>query len=161
MGWVSLVVALYGAGLSSTLAYLAWRKDRYSVRFFVSYGHRHDWYGMTISAVNVGFRPITFHEMTFKQGEFEGYMFRPEEEVAFPRKLAEGEQLVISFHAEDIEPDTTEFVLYDTHRRPHRLDLTAEMQHLDAIRELVREARPQLYAAGQNLIAAIMRRPAP
>jgi CHASE1-domain containing sensor protein len=36
MQWLPLALAIYGALLSTTLGYLAWRKDRRSIRFFVS-----------------------------------------------------------------------------------------------------------------------------
>lgn len=121
---ITLLIALYGAALSTGLGYLAWRRDRHSIRFFVTYHHRHNWYGMVVSVVNVGFRPVTLNDLHFEQLGGRGYLNELDENLGLPKRLDQGEQLSLSFHAEDIEPDTTALVVRDTHRREHRMEVT-------------------------------------
>lgn len=156
--WITLALALYGAALSSWLAYLAWRKDRHSIRFFWHQSRRGDWYGLHISVVNVGFRPVILESVMFEQPEGAGYFHPPEEEIQLPLRLDEGEQVVFSFHAEDIEPDTTAFLVRDTHRRTHRMEFAETLEALGTLKEIVEETHPDLAAKGQERVAAEMRR---
>jgi hypothetical protein len=160
MDWLTLALAIYGAVLSSVLGYLTWRKDRHRIRFFTTYHRRHDWYGLMISVVNVGFRPVTLHDVYFEQdGGNSGYLNELDSNLGLPRRLSEGEQLLLSFHAEDIEPDTTAFVIRDTFRREHRMEFTAEtFDQLNSFRSMVRETTPQLFVEGQQRVAPVIRR---
>jgi len=159
MTWVTLMLAIYGAALSSVLAYLAWRKDRHSLRFFVSYRRRSDWYGVSISVVNVGFRPVILQDIHFVQSDGGLYLNELDENLGLPRRIDEGEQLEVSFHAEDIEPGTTAFVIRDTHRREHRMKFTPDVwQGVTSFREFVEETSPELYHEGKKRLAPSMRR---
>lgn len=158
MSWMTLALAIYGAMLSTVLGYLTWRKDRHCVRFFMTQSRRGDWYGMIVSVVNAGLRPVTLNDVRFEQPNGQGYMNGYESNVVFPHRLAEGEQLVFAFHAEDIERDTTALVMQDTHRREHRMEFTQDVHNqLEAFRDFIREAEPRLYAEGQRRVAAMMR----
>lgn len=152
------MLALYGAFLSSWLAYLAWRKERHSIRFFWHQTRRGDWYGFHISVVNVGFRPVILESVSFEQPDGAGYFYPPDERVGLPFRLEEGEQVVFSFHAEDIEPDTTAFLVRDTHRRTHRMEFAQALEALEGFKEFIEETEPDLAAKGQERIAAEMRR---
>jgi hypothetical protein len=159
MEWITLMIAVYGAALSTALGYLAWRKDRHSIRFFVTYHRRHDWYGLVVSAVNVGFRPVILTDLHFEQAGGGGYLNELDANLGLPKRLDQGEQLILSFHAEDIEPDTTALVVRDTHRREHRMEFTQEVQHeVDAFREFIQESEPRLFADGQERLAVKLRR---
>jgi hypothetical protein len=158
MEWITLVLAVYAAALSTVLGYLTWRKDRHSVRFFVTYHRRHDWYGLVLSVVNAGFRPVTLNDAHFEQTRGSGYLNTSDETLGLPKRLDEGEQLVLSFHAEDIELDTTAFVIRDTHRREHRMEFTPDVRNeIDAFREFIHETEPRLFADGQQRVAAVLR----
>lgn len=159
MEWITIALAIYGAALSSYLGYLAWRKDRHSIRFFCHRSRHHDWYGLNIAVVNVGFRPVILESVSFEQPGGAGYLNGLEGDVELPIRLDEGEQIVFPFHAEDIEPDTTAFVVRDTHRRIHRLEFVpAQRDALDAFREFVEETEPALAAKGRERPAAKLRR---
>ena len=158
MEWLALAIAVYGAALSSLLGYLAWRKDRHSLRFFSHFSRRHDWYGLHISVVNVGFRPIILESVTFEQPGA-GYLNDLEGDVELPLRLDEGEQAIFPFHAEDIEPDTTAFVVRDTHRRVHKMEFTASLwEAFQGFKEHVEETQPDLVAKGRERPAAELRR---
>jgi hypothetical protein len=102
---------------------------------------------------------VTLHDIWFEQADGGGYLNELDENLGLPRPLTEGEQLVISFHAEDIEPDTTALVLRDTHRREHRLEFTPEItQQVDGFREFIAESDPRLFEAGQARMAPTLRR---
>jgi len=158
MGSITLALALYGAVLSSWLAYLAWRRDRHSLHFFPHHSHRHDWYGLHISVVNVGFRPIILEGVMFEQPGGAGYLNGPGADIEMPFRLDEGEQVVFSFHAEDIEPDTTAFLVRDTHRRTHRMEFSESLEALRGFKEFVEETQPNLAARGRERPAAELRR---
>jgi hypothetical protein len=146
MNWLTLALATYGTVVSTCLGYLAWRKDRHRLRFHASYHSRHDWYGLVISVVNVGFRPITLHDVHFEQAVGSGYLNDLDSKLA------------LSFHVEDIEPDTTAFIVRDTDRREHRMEFTPQVRaQLDAFREHTRETRPSLFAEGQERPAVVLR----
>src|SRR5262245_24733659 len=104
MEWITIALAVYGAVLSSFLGYLAWQKERHSIRFFCHHSRRSDWYGLHIAVVNVGFRPVTLESVSFEQPGGAGYLNGLEGDIEMPSRLDEGEQVVFSFHAEDIEP---------------------------------------------------------
>ena len=134
MEWLTLAVALYGAGLSTVLARLAWRRDRHSVRFFVSYHRREGWAGLIVSVVNAGFRPVLLHDVWFETDDGGGYLNDLDENLGLPRRLEEGEQLALAFDAEDVEVGTKALVVRDSHRREHRLDFTPDVR--DQVAEL-------------------------
>lgn len=158
MEWITSALAVYGAALSTALGYLTWRRDRHSIRFFLTFQRRHDWYGLMVSVVNVGFRPVTLHDIWFEQTEGRGYLNELDKNLGLPKRLDEGEQIALSFHAEDIEPDTTALVIRDTHRREHRMEFTAEVRHqVDGFRDFVQESDPRQFAKGQERLAAKLR----
>jgi hypothetical protein len=157
--WITLALAAYGAALSTMLGYRAWQKDRYSVRFFVSYLRRHDWYGLVVNVVNTGFRPVELVDVYLEAYDIGRYLNTLDSELGLPTRLDEGQQITLEFHAEDVEPSTTALVIRDTHRREHRLDFAAGTgDGLQALRETVEETEPSLFAKGQERIGAIMRR---
>jgi hypothetical protein len=135
MGWATLGLAIYGAALSSALAYLTWRKDRHSVRFFVSYNRREGWSGLVVNVVNTGFRPVTLHDAWFELDDGGGYLWELDENLGLPQRLVEGDQLALSFSADDIELGTAALVIRDTHRREHRMAFTTEVrEQVDGLR---------------------------
>lgn len=94
----------------------------------------------------------------FEQPNGAGYFNPPEEKVPLPVRLEEGEQVVFSFHAEDIEPDTIAFWVRDTHRRTHRMEFAEALEALSTLKEIVEETQPDLAAKGRERVAAEMRR---
>ena len=157
--WITLFLALYGAVLSSVLGFLAWRRDRHSLRFFATHSRRSDWYGLQLSVVNVGFRPVILESISFEQADGSGYLNQLDGGPHFPFRLDEGEQVVLGFHCEDIEPNTTAFVVRDTHRRQHRFEFTPEVRDtFHGFQEFVEETEPALAAKGRERPAALMRR---
>jgi hypothetical protein len=125
----------------------------------MSYSRRAGWYGIEFSVVNVGFRPVILERIGFEESDGSGYLNGMEDKPDFPVRLEDGEQVVFSFHAEDIEPGTTTFAIRDIHRREHRLPFTQEIwDDLRGFQEFVEESEPQLAAKGRERLAPQMRK---
>jgi hypothetical protein len=149
--WITGAIALYGAGLSSFLGYLTWRRERRRVRLFQTYQRSHAGSALLISVVNGGIRPVTLVSAHFEQPEG-GYLPTLDAELGLPRKLEDGDVLAMSFDAEDVEPDTIAFVVRDSHGDEHRMDLDRDAWRgfLGHVRETSLPGLPPQDVAGDS-----------
>lgn len=113
-------VAVYGAVLSSFLAFLAWRKDRRRVHFSNGFVRGESGARLEITVVNTGFRPVALASAHFETSDGGGYLPTPDEELGFPCKLSEGDTLPLRFDSDDIWPETSAFVVRGHDGREHR-----------------------------------------
>ncbi|UUY01791.1 DUF3450 domain-containing protein [Svornostia abyssi] len=155
---MTLVLAVYGAGLSTVLGYLAWHRERHVVDVFGACSGSGEWYGMQLSVVNTGRRPVVVHGIHMECADGRPCFIDIEGASPFPKRLDESAELVVSAHAEDIERDVTAIVVTDSRRREHLTPFTEEMHEvLEAFCEHVAETQPRLVAEGRQRPRVIMR----
>lgn len=74
-------------------------------------------HNVQVSVVNTGFRPIILHEVYFEQDDSGGYPNQLDENLGLPKRLDEGEQHVLSFHAEDATSERSSGMAEERGRR--------------------------------------------
>jgi hypothetical protein len=119
MNWITAVLATYGAGLSSWLAYLGWRRDRHRIYFHCGVHRGQDWARLEIVVLNTGHRPVSLSSAHFEQDDGGGYLPVLDESLGLPCKLGEGDTLPMSFDCAELWAGTSAFVVR-SYEREHQ-----------------------------------------
>lgn len=119
MDWVTLVLAVYGAVLSSFLAVLAWKPDRPRLIFSSSVHNGGTWMQLRVTVVNGGHRPVALRSAHFETEDGGGYLPTLDESLGLPCKLEVGDSLPMTFDADDLWEGTCALVIraYDGEHR--------------------------------------------
>jgi hypothetical protein len=127
MDWVTLALAVYGAGLSSFLAVLAWKRDRPRLIFSSKVVSGGTWMQLHVTVVNGGHRPIALASAHFEAAEGQRYLMALDETLGLPCKLEVGDALPMTFDVHDLWEGTCAFVVraYD---RDHRHAFDADFR---------------------------------
>lgn len=123
MDWATFVLAVYGAGLSSFLAVLAWKRDRPRLIFSSKVVSGGTWMQLHVTVVNGGHRPIALESAQFETTDGQGYLMTLDESLGLPCKLEVGDALPMTFDVRDLWEGTWAFTVraYDGEHR-HAFD---------------------------------------
>jgi hypothetical protein len=122
----TLVLAGYSAMLSSVLGYLTWRRDRRALIVRSSFFFRVEEAGITVQAVNAGFRAVTVSDVLFERDDpdrsYIAHTVEPlEGSASLPVKLDDGGEASFRFALDDLPRDFTAILVRDAFRREYRV----------------------------------------
>lgn len=127
MQWLTVLLAVYGAALSTVLAAGAIRRERHRVHFWARFVRSSSGNRLEITVLNDGHRPISLESAHFATSDGGGYLFTADSALGLPCRLEEGETLPMTFPAEDISPETVAFVVR-SYKREHRHNFNSHIQ---------------------------------
>lgn len=125
---VTAAIAVYGAGVSSYLGYLTWRRERQQIYFAPKYVKGHDTARLEIVVVNIGHRPVTLAGAFFQYGDGSGgYWPLSDGEDGLPHKLGEGDSMTLTIDHLDLEPEVSTLIL-QSYPREFRHDFDTDFR---------------------------------
>lgn len=117
---LSLVLAVYAALLSSVLGYMTYRRERRRLNIWFQLELTGGPAALAVHVVGDGPRPVNVAEAWLRVDDGGGYSPTRLDSLRLPRRLEDGDELVLRFPIAEVDERIVGVVVHDTTGREHR-----------------------------------------